>query len=171
MKKHAKHLLPPVDDALQARFDEGHAFEAYAEALFPDLKRLGFDSYQEYAALPRRTTEAWRSGASTVAQGRYEAGELTCITDILRRDDEGFELIEIKSGTSAKEEHEFDLAFQKVVLEEAGYAITRCLVAHANKEYVRSGEVDPSKLVAFTDISEKVEERLDNTRVWIEQAL
>ena len=46
LKKHAKHLLPPVDPALQARFDEGHAFEPYAEALFPDLVRLGFSDFQ-----------------------------------------------------------------------------------------------------------------------------
>ncbi|WP_231886434.1 hypothetical protein, partial [Sulfitobacter sp. HI0054] len=45
LKKHAKHLLPPIDAALQARFDEGHAFESYAEALFPDLVRLGFSDF------------------------------------------------------------------------------------------------------------------------------
>ena len=29
IKKHAKHLMPPIDEALQARFDEGHAFEPF----------------------------------------------------------------------------------------------------------------------------------------------
>ncbi|WP_431197664.1 recombinase family protein [Shimia thalassica] len=41
IKKRAKHLLPPVDPALQTRFDEGHAFEPYAEAHFPDVVCLG----------------------------------------------------------------------------------------------------------------------------------
>ena len=45
IKKHAKHLMPPIDEALQARFDEGHAFEPFVESLFPDLTRVGFESY------------------------------------------------------------------------------------------------------------------------------
>ncbi len=64
LKKHAKHLLPPIDPALQARFDEGHAFEPYAEALFPDVVRLGFSDFAGYQTLTSRTLEAWESGAS-----------------------------------------------------------------------------------------------------------
>ena len=33
IKKHEKRLLPPIDEALQARFDEGHAFEPFVESL------------------------------------------------------------------------------------------------------------------------------------------
>ncbi len=76
IKKHARHLLPPIDPSLQARFDEGHAFEPYAEALFGDLVRLGFSDFSEYQALPARTLDAWRDGANAVAQGRYEDGTI-----------------------------------------------------------------------------------------------
>lgn len=171
LKKHAKHLLPPVDAALQARFDEGHAFEQFAEALFPDLVRLGFSDFASYKALTSRTLEAWQSGAAAVAQGRYGAGPITCISDVVIRDGDGFVLTEIKSGTSAKPEHTFDLAFQRVVLEAAGFPITRCEVAHVNREYVRAGEIDPQELVVITDITEKVAEQIDNTKARIDQAL
>lgn len=40
-----------------------------------------------------------------------------------------------------------------------------------NRDYVRDSEIDPRELVAITDITEAVEERLENTRVWIDQAL
>ena len=59
IKKHAKDLLPPIDEALQARFDDGHAFEPFVEALYPNLIRLGFDSYSEYLEMPDKTEEAW----------------------------------------------------------------------------------------------------------------
>lgn len=72
IKKHAKHLLPPIDPSLQARFDEGHAFEPYAEVLFPDLVRLGFSDFAEYRSLTPLTSKAWQEGAKAVAQGRYE---------------------------------------------------------------------------------------------------
>ena len=171
LKKHAKHLLPPVDPALQARFDEGHAFEPFAEALFPNLVRLGFSDYASYQALTAHTDATWRSGADAIAQGRYEVGPITCISDIVSRDGDGFVLTEIKSGTSAKPEHTFDLAFQRVVLEKSGFPITRCEVAHVNRDYVRAGEIDPRELVAVTDITEEVSEQMENTKARIDQAL
>ena len=171
LKKHAKHLLPPVDSALQARFDEGHAFEPYAEELFSGLVRLGFSDFASYQALTAHTNATWQSGAQAVAQGRYEDGPITCISDIVSRDGDGFVLTEIKSGTSAKPEHTFDLAFQRVVLEKSGFPIMRCEVAHVNRDYVRAGEIDPRELVAVTDITEEVSEQIENTKAWIDQAL
>ena len=171
LKKHARHMLPPVDAALQARFDEGHAFEPYAESLFPGVVRLGFSDFSSYQALTNETLATWESGVSVVAQGRYEDGLTTCISDIVRRDGEGFILSEIKSGTSAKPEHTFDLAFQRIVLEAAGFPIKRCEVAHVNREYVRSGEIDPKQLVAITNITEAVDEQLASTGARIDQAL
>lgn len=171
LKKHKKHLLPPTDAALQARFDEGHAFEPYAEALFPDLVRLGFSDFASYQALTSLTQETWQNGARAVAQGRYEDGPITCISDIVSRDGESYVLTEIKSGTSAKPEHTFDLAFQRVVIEAAGFPISRCEVAHVNREYVRAGEIDPRELVAITDITEDVAGQVESTRARIDQAL
>lgn len=171
IKKHAKHLLPPVDAGLQARFGEGHAFEPYAEELFPGLVRLGFSDFASYQALTADTAQAWRNGASAVAQGRYEDGPITCISDIVSRDNNSYVLTEIKSGTSVKPEHTFDLAFQRVVLEASGFPVSRCEVAHVNRDYVKAGEIDPQDLVAITDITDAVAEQLDNTRARIEQAL
>lgn len=171
IKKHAKHLLPPVDPALQARFDEGHAFEPFAESLFPSLVRLGFSNFASYQALTTDTVQAWQNGAKAIAQGRYEDGHITCISDIVSRDGDDFVLTEIKSGTSVRPEHTFDLAFQRVVLEAAGFPIARCEVAHVNRDYVKAGEIDPQALVAITDITDAVSEQLDNTRERIDQAL
>ncbi len=80
-------------------------------------------------------------------------------------------LTEIKSGTSAKPEHTFDLAFQRVVLEAAGFPIARCEVAHVNRDYVRNGEINPQELVSITDITDAVTEQLEKTRTRIDQAL
>ena len=84
-KETRKIFAPPIDEALQARFDEGHAFEPFVEALYPSLIRLGFNSYSEYLEMPDKTAEAWDYGAEVVSQGRYESGSITCISDIVRR--------------------------------------------------------------------------------------
>ena len=102
IKKHAKELIPPVDDVLQARFDEGHDFEPFAESLFPNLMRLGFKDYSEYLEMPAKTFEAWENGAEIIAQGRYESGSVTCIADILRKDGDAYVLTEIKAAPQQK---------------------------------------------------------------------
>ena len=171
IKKHAKHLMPPIDEALQARFDEGNAFEPFVESLFPDLMRVGFESYSEYLDMPEKTTEAWKNGAEVVSQGRYEHGSITCISDLVRRDGDDFILTEIKSSTSAKTDHALDLAFQKIVLEGAGLPVKRCEVAHVNNSYIRNGDIDPRQIVSFADITTEVENLLEGTKSRIDQAL
>ena len=171
IKKHAKDLMPPIDDALQARFNEGHAFEPFVEALFPNLICLGFNSYSEYLDMPDNTLKAWERGAEVVSQGRYETGSITCISDIVRKKGDAFILTEIKSSSSAKKEHALDLAFQKIVLEGAGYPIHRCEVAHVDSSYVRKGDINPNQLVSFTDITEKVNDLIELTKSKIDQAI
>ena len=58
----------------------------------------------------------WDNGATVVAQGRYESGSITCISDMVRKDGTDYILTEVKSSTRKKDEHIYDLAFQRVVL-------------------------------------------------------
>lgn len=117
LKKNDPKKLPPVDENTQALFDAGHQFEPYAESLFPEGATLGFSDYGEYLSLPQRTQDAIKSGSSVLFQPRFEWKEFTCICDIVSFvSDTEVDLYEIKASTSAKVEHEFDLAFQTAVL-------------------------------------------------------
>lgn len=165
LKKYDKSKLPPIDEDTQAMFDVGHEFESYAEQLFPDAVRLGFSNYDSYLALTNRTLNEINNGTQTILQGRLEADGLTCIFDVLQKvDDKEFDLIEIKSTTKAKPEHEFDLAFQLLVLEKSGYKVRNIAVVHANKEYERGGEIDSHLLCTQTDITDKVRALSDITQ-------
>ena len=172
LKKHAKEKLPPVDGNLQAIFDAGHAFEPYAESLFRDGVTIGFDTFAQYRTMPARTITALDDDASVLFQGRFEAGDLTCIFDVLERiDGNRFHLYEIKSTTKDKPEHIEDLAFQKIVLEQAGLVIERISVIVVNNEYVRQGDIDPKGLTKTIEVTQKVDAHLDATAVQIAEAL
>ncbi len=165
LKKHDKDRLPPVDDNTQAIFDAGHMLEQYAERLFPGGVTLGFNDYNEYLSLPKRTSEALENGAKTIFQGRFEDSSITFICDIVDIvGDKEVDLYEIKSSTKAKQEHEYDLAFQMVVLEECGYRVRDIKVIHVNNEYVRNGDINPKELTAITDITESVKSKRVFTR-------
>ena len=157
LKKFEKNKLPQVDDNLQAMFDAGNEFESYANRLFPDAVKLGFNSYSEYQSLAYKTEQEIIRGTKTILQGRLEANGITCIFDVLIRvGDKEFDLIEIKASTKAKPEHEYDLAFQMLVLEKAGYLVRNISVIHANKEYAKEGEIDPEGITSITDATEEV---------------
>ena len=164
LKKHDPSKIPPIDPATEQRMAAGYDFEEYAEKMFPDAVKIGFNSSAEYRKMLSRTAEAWKNGAQCVAQGMYQFGELTCITDVLEADSDGYTLTEIKSSNKAKPEHVTDLAFQRIVLEANGYDIRKCQVMHANPKYLRSGDIELSKLTLITDVTDKVEKILSKTR-------
>lgn len=172
LKKHDKAKLPEIGLATQAMFDNGHLFELYAEKLFPESVRLGFNNYPEYASLPTRTTKALNSGVKTILQGRIETSSVTCIFDVLDRvAGNVFDLYEIKSSTSVKIDHEYDLAFQVVVLEQASLTIRNVGVIHVNNRYIRNGEIDTKEITKLTDVTEAVRLLIDETKINIQQAL
>ena len=164
LKKHDPSKIPPIDPATEQRMAAGYDFEEYAEKMFPDATKIGFNSSAEYRTMLSRTAEAWKNGAQCVAQGMYQFGELTCITDVLEADSDGYTLTEIKSSNKAKPEHVTDLAFQRIVLEANGYDIRKCQVMHANPNYLRDGDIDPKKLTKVTDVTDQVEKILSKTK-------
>ncbi len=172
LKKHDKSKIPPTSEALQAMFDDGHEFEKYAEKLFPTGVKIGSNSYQEYLTLPDRTKTEINRGTEIILQGRLESGEITCIFDAIKKVGENeYDLYEIKSSTEVKVDHIFDLAFQTIVLENAGLKIRKTFVIHVNNKYERLGEIDIKQLVAESEVTEKVKNQIDETRELIQKAL
>ena len=172
LKKNDPKKLPPVDENTQALFDAGHQFEPYAESLFPEGATLGFSDYSEYLSLPQRTQDAIKNGTQVLFQPRFEWQDFTCICDIVSfAGDNEVDLYEIKASTSAKVEHEFDLAFQTAVLEGTGLKVRNIFVIHVNNQYVRDGAIEADKITHIKDVTAKVRKRSDATAKYIPLAL
>lgn len=177
LKKYDKNKLPLPNEDLQALFDEGTLFEGYAEKLFPEAVRLGYKndgnefSGTKYYALPDLTLKEIEKGAKTILQGRVGVNNITAIFDVLERVDKNlFDLSEIKASTSVKPEHITDLAFQTIVLEDAGFKVRNLNVLHVNNKYKRQGEIDPKSITTKTDVTEEVREVIEVTRENIARA-
>jgi hypothetical protein len=159
LRKFDKYKLPPIDEATQGIFDAGNLFESYVERMYSQPEKIGFDikNFSTYKSMPRRTQEAIDEGAEIILQGRLEANNTTCIFDVLKKVEANvYDLIEIKSSSSAKPEHSYDLAFQKQVLEGAGVTVKNTSVIHLNRDYARNGEIDVNELIVETDVTEDV---------------
>ena len=176
LKKNDKKKLPEPDANLQALFDAGNLFEDYGEARFDKIDRIGFDSYDQYLSMPARTQKAIDEGSEVLSQGRFETSfddqKITCIVDVIQKVGiKTFDLYEIKSSTKVKPEHIYDLAFQTVVLEKAGYKVRNVFVIYCNNLYVRQGRIDPLKMSVQEDVTTKVRSKIDSTMRNISAAL
>ena len=98
---------------------------------------------------------------------RIETDRLLAKMDIYA----GNSIYEVKGSNSAKKEYAHDLAFQKIAAEVAGVPVERTYLVHLNREYVRRGRVEPEKLLAITDMTDEVNDILEQTRANIETAL
>ena len=182
LKKYDKEKLPLPDKGLQALFDEGTLFEQYAEKLFSNAVKLGYKdgndfSGTKYYALPNLTTQEIEKGTEVILQGRVEVnlpgqkGGITSIFDVLERvSDKTYDLYEIKSATNVKPEHIPDLAFQTIVLENAGLVVRKMYVLHVNNQYVRHGEIEPVGITKKSDVTDEVRESLAETHENIKRA-
>jgi hypothetical protein len=172
IKKNNPKLIPPVDENTQAKFDAGHKFEPYAESLFPEGLALGFTDYNEYLSLPERTQVAISNGEPVLFQPRFEWSGFTCICDILQFTGENeVDLYEVKASTSAKAEHEYDLAFQTAVLEGTGLKVRNIYVIHVNNKYKRDGDIDAEKITHIQEVTDKVRAKGEATAKYMHLAL
>ncbi|MFA6321814.1 MAG: DUF2779 domain-containing protein [Candidatus Omnitrophota bacterium] len=149
-----KEELPPVDARAQAVMDQGTIVGELAQTLFPGGIKL------ERAYEPEKQAEQSLK-AARLRKPLFEAGFINerayALADILNPVGKNvWDLIEVKSSTSAKDEYLQDVAFQKYVYEGAGLKIRRCYLMHINKEYTRHGKINPKQLFAKEDVTDFV---------------
>ena len=162
---HEKERIPPYDESTLHLFDQGHLIEEFAKKLFPSGVEIRAD-YWDYAISNERSLKAlelrkplFEAGfvADAGAEGIYSRADI--LMPVAGNDDE-WDIIEVKSGTSVKEDHIQDVAFQKHCYMKAGLKIRKCFLLHVNNEYVRKGAIDTKKLFVKEDITDLVNNAL-----------
>ena len=151
-----KEDLPEVDAATQAIMDQGNAVGELAQTLFPG----GIALQRDY--MPDKQAEKSLEAAK-LRKPLFEAGFVYkqgyALADILNPVEKGaWDLIEVKSSSSVKDEHYNDVAFQKYVYEGSGLKIRKCYLMYVNNQYVRKGAIEPKKLFATEDVTKQCDE-------------
>lgn len=164
-----RKLATPPDLATQALFDTGHEVGRLAQQRYPGgaLVKWGHLHADKAVAETRELVEDWKVPA--IYEAALEHAGVLIRADILNREDDGFDLIEVKASTRVKEVHLPDVAVQLWVLRGAGVNVRRAGVLLLNKNYVYDGEnLDVNELFQFHDLSEDIEPMLDDVAVQLE---
>jgi len=105
----------------------------------------------------------------------YEAGFLNSNTliraDVLIRDREKWQLVEVKSSTSLQDDHLKDAAIQSFVIKNSGVLLSAIKIAHINNEFIYNGNLVYDDLVIELNVDEKIENLLPKVKGWIDELL
>jgi len=150
-----KEEMPAVTPQTQALFDMGHKIGELAQQLFPGgikIERELFPEKHHQKSLEALKLRKPLFEAGFVSERTYALADVLVL--IVGKE---YELYEVKATTSVKDEHLYDLAFQKYTYEKAGIKIHNCFLVHINNKYVRKGEIDPRELFLAEEITKAVE--------------
>lgn len=144
-----------ISPAIQDIFDQGNQVGRLARARFPDgvLVELAHND-PERIPLTKRLLNA---KTPAIFEASFFADDTFAAVDVLLREDGGYVLIEVKSGSEVKDKYVLDAAVQTHVLEADGLDIRRVEIMHINNEYVHPG---PADLFVRDDVTERVRELL-----------
>ena len=163
LRKHEPDFLPTPDENSQAIIDEGREFEKLAEQIFPDAIHLDRSDYADMQEWADETKALLAQDVDTILQAAFIYDGFLCIADAITKDGDAYILTEIKATTSPNREHICDLAFQKTVIEWSGFPVRTTQVLHANKDYLRSGDINLKDITAFTEVTDKVSKEILTT--------
>ena len=153
-------LATPFDSATLARFAGGTRFGELAQSVWPDGVLIDSPAYRHDAAVE------WTSELihGDVVDFIFEAGFTELGTrvrvDVMIRNRESskWDLIEVKSSSSAKKVHDVDMAIQRAVIEAAGLEVGTTSVMLVDSSYVRGAAgVSTVGLFKIVDRTSEVE--------------
>src|SRR6266513_6552063 len=137
------------DKVLQDLFDQGRQVGEAARARYPGGVLIDLPHHAG-AARVAATREALAAGAPAVFEATFIADETFVAIDVLEKTNDGYRLTEVKSSSSAKDEHIPDVAIQARVAAACGVKITAAQVLHLNKQFRHPASGD---LFARSDVT------------------
>ena len=124
-----------------------------------DLARRYFGNYslvkynEVLIKMIMETKEYLKQKNKIICEASFKYDNLFASIDILKNDEDGVSIYEVKSSTELKDIYIDDASFQAYILKKLGYKIKSVNVMHINKDYVLHGDLDLTKLFEIEDIT------------------
>ena len=133
--KPQEKIIPPE---IQAKLDAGNEFGDKAMGLFGEFTEtttLKADGKLYYAEMLRKTQTLLQTGENVICEAAFSWYGNYCAVDILKKEENGYALYEVKNAFSVRKEFVSDLGFQSLILRKSGVNILSCnLVLRGDEE-------------------------------------
>ena len=166
------HMPEQFDESSidQKAVAQGNEVGDLAMGYFGDFVEIPYER-NNYKGMAERTRELIEAGTPVICEATFMYGDNFCMADILRVEDDGVHLVEVKSASNL-DDHEYyydDVAYQYWVLTNCGLNVKSAGLMHLNKEYVRQGELDIQELFVIEDFTDEVVAKQDEVAANIER--
>lgn len=157
------------DPSLEARFTEGNKVGDLAKGIFGDFVEVTVhkeDGSLDLGKMIDNTQAEMTKGTPVICEASFSYNGLYCAVDILKREENGWQIYEVKSSTNndekqeAKDVYVADISYQKYVLEHCGVNVTGTNLVSLNTKYIRGEELDIKQLFYVMNVDNLVKEEI-----------
>ncbi len=153
LAKNKPEVMTKTDN--ESIMETGNAVHEVARYLFGSHINIEYtDNLSQMIKDTYSTIESYKNVIITEASFEYQNN--FCSVDILKKENDNYEIYEVKSSTELKDVYLNDASYQYYVLTNLGLKVTKCSIVIINSEYERIGEIDLNKLFIKSDITADV---------------
>ncbi len=156
----------------EAVLANGNMVGDLARGYYGDYSLVEFSNDKK--AMCDQTLKYIDDGAINIAEASFIYDGLYCAVDILHKDEDGWDIVEVKSSTHVSPIYEEDMSFQYYVLTKCGINVKKVFNMHINNKYVRHGDLNLKGLfnvIDYTDSSvsrfASVEKNIADIRAYV----
>ena len=156
--------LAEEDASVQDRMTKGNVVGDLAMGLFGEYEEVTAvdeNGNLDIAKMIANTTDAIQRGVENICEASFSYNGLYCAVDILRKENGGYAIYEVKSSTAPKAIYIVDISYQKYVLEKCGISVTGTYVVNVDSSYLFDGNLDIKQLFKITDVFDLVAQEYD----------
>ncbi len=163
--------LGVVSPATQAAFRIGNAVGDIAQQIYGNEHSVVIPYEGGMAHALEKTVRLVSEGPRyPFFEATFQYGGVLVRVDALLPDGDAWRMVEVKASTSVKDEHVFDCAAQRWVLEGLGHQLTGISLAHLDNTFVYAGEGNFDGLLTESDQTESTGFLLPTVPEWIATA-
>ncbi len=134
-----------------------------------ELARSYFGHYDLVKYCPNKTemvneTKRLLAYSDNIAEASFSYNSLFCAVDILHRNEDGWDIVEVKSATEISDINLDDIAFQYYVLLMCNVPIKGVYILHIDNSYVREEQLDIKGLFVLEDCTDIAIRKCDEIR-------
>lgn len=148
-------------------FENGRKVGELAKGLFGPYEDIEFD--MNLSNMIEKTNELLPNKPNIITEASFTYDNNFCSVDILKNDEDGVKIYEVKSSTGVKEIYLDDASYQYYVLSHLGLNVKNVAIIHISNKYFRDGELDLDQLFNIEDITDITLKKQDEIRYNIEQ--
>lgn len=145
----------------QSLYEQGTEVGLLAQQLFPggkDVRKLRSETDKTSAEITRELID---QGEHIIYEASFDADGLFAAVDILVKNGTGWDIFEVKSSGSIKENTFWDIAFQQEVLKRAGIRTKGLFAVFIDTSYKLRGHLDIDQFFKKKNVSRAVKKIRD----------